>query len=49
MRQISPWLASNGWLLFLGLLPAVILIGALIYFTGWAFAFSFTDLELVGR
>lgn len=49
MRQMRPWLASNGWLLLAGLLPAIILIGALLYFTGWAFAFSFTDLELVGR
>ncbi|HEY9011677.1 MAG TPA: sugar ABC transporter permease [Devosia sp.] len=49
MRQMRPWLASNGWLLLAGLLPALILIGALLYFTAWAFAFSFTDLELVGR
>src|SRR5688500_3397311 len=49
MRQISPWLASNGWLLLAGMLPALLLVAALIYFTGWAFAFSFTDLELVGR
>lgn len=49
MRQMRPWLASNGWLLLAGLLPALILVGALLYFTGWAFAFSFTDLELVGR
>lgn len=48
-RQMRPWLASNGWLLLAGLLPAVILIGALVYFTGWAFAFSFTNLELVGK
>lgn len=49
MRQMRPWLASNGWLLLAGLLPALILVGALLYFTGWAFAFSFTDLELVGK
>lgn len=48
-RQIRPWLASNGWLLAAGMLPALVLIGALVYFTGWVFAFSFTDLELVGR
>lgn len=48
-RQIRPWLSSNVWLLAMGLLPGLLLIGALIYFTGWAFAFSFTDLELVGR
>ena len=49
MRQMRPWLASNGWLLLAGMLPAVVLIGALIYFTGWALAFSFTDIELVGK
>jgi multiple sugar transport system permease protein len=49
MRQLRPWLASNGWLLIAGMLPAVVLIGALIYFTGWALAFSFTDIELVGK
>lgn len=48
-RQIRPWLASNRWLLAAGMLPGILLIGALIYFTGWAFAFSFTDLELVGK
>jgi multiple sugar transport system permease protein len=48
-RQMRPWLASNGWLLAAGLLPALVLIGALVYFTGWAFAFSFTNLELVGK
>lgn len=48
-RQIRPWLASNGWLLAAGLLPAVLLVGALVYFTGWAIAFSFTNLELVGK
>ncbi len=48
-RQIRPWLKSNGWLLAAGLLPAVLLVGALVYFTGWAIAFSFTNLELVGK
>ncbi|MFY8030863.1 MAG: carbohydrate ABC transporter permease [Devosia sp.] len=48
-RQIRPWLASNGWLLAAGMLPAILLVGALIYFTGWVVAMSFTDLELVGR
>jgi len=33
-RQIRPWLSSNGWLLAAGLLPGLLLIGALIYFTG---------------
>ena len=48
-NQANPWLTSNLWVLALGLLPAAILIGALLYFTAWAFAFSFTDLALVGR
>ena len=47
-RQIRPWLAANLWLMLLGILPAVLLLGALLYFTAWALAFSFTDLELVG-
>jgi multiple sugar transport system permease protein len=45
----TPWLAANGWLLAIAMVPALLFIGALVYFTGWAFAFSFTDLELVGR
>src|SRR5688572_14543634 len=48
-NQANPWLTSNLWVLSLGMLPAAILIGALLYFTAWAFAFSFTDLALVGR
>ena len=48
-NQANPWLTSNLFILGLGLLPAAILIGALLYFTAWAFAFSFTDLALVGR
>ena len=48
-REIRPWLSSNYGLLFLSIIPAILLIGALLYFTGWAFAFSFTNLELVGR
>ena len=48
-HQINPWLASNVWLLVIGMLPAVLLLLALLYFTAWAFSFSFTDLELVGR
>jgi multiple sugar transport system permease protein len=47
--QVSPWLARKQWLLLLGGLPALLLIGTLIYFTAWAFAYSFTDLGLVGR
>lgn len=48
-NQANPWLTSSPLLLGLMLLPALLLICALVYFTGWAFAFSFTDLALVGR
>ena len=48
-NQSNPWLTSNLFVLALGMLPAAILIAVLLYFTAWAFAFSFTDLALVGR
>lgn len=48
-NQANPWITSNLPLLGLALLPAILLIGALLYFTAWAFTFSFTDLALVGR
>ncbi|WP_224704980.1 carbohydrate ABC transporter permease [Devosia aquimaris] len=48
-NQSNPWLTSNLFVLALGMLPAALLIGVLLYFTAWAFAFSFTDLALVGR
>ncbi|WP_137150186.1 sugar ABC transporter permease [Devosia sp. FKR38] len=48
-NQSNPWLTSNLLVLGLGMLPAALLIGVLLYFTAWAFAFSFTDLALVGR
>jgi multiple sugar transport system permease protein len=48
-RDVSPWLSANLGVLALATLPAVLLVGVLLYFTGWAVAFSFTDLELVGR
>jgi len=48
-NQISPWLVSGRWLLLAAMVPALILVAALLYFTGWAFAFSFTDLALVGK
>jgi multiple sugar transport system permease protein len=47
--KTSPMLSSGRWLLFAGMLPALVLICALLYFTFWAITFSFTDLELVGR
>jgi len=47
--KTSPMLASGRWLLLAGMVPALILIAALIYFTFWAVTFSFTDLELIGR
>ena len=48
-NQANPWVTSNMLVLALAMLPALLLIGALLYFTGWAFMFSFTDLALVGR
>lgn len=50
MRQMRPWLASNGrGCCSPECCRPSCLIGALIYFTGWALAFSFTDIELVGK
>ena len=48
-NQANPWVTSNLLVLSLAMLPALLLIGALLYFTAWAFMFSFTDLALVGR
>ncbi|MEJ1990479.1 MAG: sugar ABC transporter permease [Maritimibacter sp.] len=44
----KPWIGSNLTLVLLGALPALLLVGALIYFTIWVLTFSFTDLTLVG-
>ncbi len=44
----KPWIGSNLSLVLLGALPALLLVGALIYFTIWVLTFSFTDLTLVG-
>lgn len=35
--------------MLLAMIPAFLLIGGLIYFTAWVFAYSFSDLGLVGR
>ena len=48
ISRANPWLFSSRWLLLTMMLPAAALIGALLYFTIWAFAFSFTDLALLG-
>jgi multiple sugar transport system permease protein len=48
-KMASPWLSGSLWVLALAALPALLFIGILLYFTAWALAFSFTDLELVGR
>lgn len=48
-NQANPWVTGNMLVLGLAMLPALLLIGALLYFTGWAIMFSFTDLALVGR
>ncbi|MBR2574183.1 MAG: sugar ABC transporter permease [Loktanella sp.] len=44
-----PWMSGSLPILLLAALPAIALIGVLLYFTAWAVVFSFTDLELFGR
>lgn len=46
---VSPWLSGSLPVLLLAALPALIFVGILLYFTGWAVFFSFTNLELFGR
>ena len=46
--QASPWLRSARVPMLLAMLPALVLVAALIYFTGWAVTYSFTNLELTG-
>src|SRR3954469_2359498 len=48
MAQMSPWLRSARVPMLMAMLPAGLLIAALIYFTGWAITYSFTNLELTG-
>ena len=48
MAQMSPWLRSARVPMLVAMLPALVLIAALIYFTGWAITYSFTNLELTG-
>src|ERR1700753_1505620 len=48
MAQMSPWLRSARAPMLVAMLPALLLIAALIYFTGWAVTYSFTNLELTG-
>jgi multiple sugar transport system permease protein len=46
--SVPPWLRSGRGLTIFAMLPALLLIVALIFFTVWVITFSFTDLELVG-
>ena len=46
--QTSPWLRSARGPMLLAMLPALLLIAALVYFTAWAVTYSFTNLELTG-
>src|SRR5882724_5645487 len=46
--QTSPWLRSARGPMLVAMLPAMLLIAALVYFTGWAVTYSFTNLELTG-
>jgi len=48
MAQMSPWLRSARVPMLLAMLPAALLVAALVYFTGWAITYSFTNLELTG-
>ena len=48
MAQMSPWLRSARVPMLAAMLPALVLVAALIYFTGWAITYSFTNLELPG-
>lgn len=47
-RQQSPWLLSARWPMIIAAVPALTLIAALLYFSAWAVAFSFTNLSLTG-
>jgi multiple sugar transport system permease protein len=46
--RLSPWLRSARAPMLLAMLPALLLVAALLYFTGWAVTYSFTNLELTG-
>lgn len=46
--ESKPWLGSHLGLVLIGAAPALVMIGALVFFTGWVVSFSFTDLGLVG-
>src|SRR3569833_3500769 len=46
--QTSPWLRAARIPMLVAMLPALLLIAALIYFTAWAGTYSFTNLELTG-
>lgn len=46
---VSPFLSGSLPVLIIAVIPAVIFVGVLLYFTAWAITVSFTDLELVGR
>ncbi|WP_194098317.1 carbohydrate ABC transporter permease [Marivivens aquimaris] len=46
---VSPWLSGSVPVLIVAAIPALIFVGVLLYFTGWALMFSFTNLELYGR
>src|SRR6476620_7897373 len=48
VSQTSPWLRSARLPMILAMLPALLLIAAMIYFTAWAVTYSFTNLELTG-
>ncbi len=47
-NDTKPWLSGGFGLVILASIPAVLFVGALIFFTVWVVTFSFTDLSLVG-
>lgn len=46
--QASPWLRSARVPMLVAMLPALLLVAVLVYFTAWAITYSFTNLELTG-
>ena len=46
--QASPWLRSARVPMLIAMLPALVLVGVLVYLTVWAITYSFTNLELTG-
>lgn len=48
-KNAHPWLISGRTYLIIGIIPSLLLICGLLYFTGWVIFYSFTDLALIGK